>query len=71
MAIAGQKILIRAAHCTVQQFVANRAPVDNKILFLRCSVIESGQTSKSVEPQCVALGMHRHGIFAKLPAHNG
>ncbi len=63
MAVAGEEILIGAAHRAVQQLVAHRPAVDEEILVTRCVAIERWQTSKSEQAYAIAFGIDRQRIF--------
>ena len=71
MPITGEKILISTAHRAIEQTAFNRTAIDHQILFLRCCVIESRQSGKTVKPHPVALSRHGDRIIAKIAPHNG
>ena len=70
MAVAGEEILIGAAHRPLQQTVAHRPAVDEKKLLGRGRLVEGRQTDIAGKLVPFALGIDGQRILGELAAHH-
>ena len=72
MTVAGEEILISAAHRTDQQLVAHRAAIDEEILIARGRPIERRQAGEASQAEVFALRRDGQRVIAELtPQHGG
>ena len=71
VAVARQEVLVSAAHRAVQQLVAHRTAVDEKILVLRRRPVERRQARETREPEALAIGVDGQAVVGEVAAHHG
>ena len=70
VAVAGEEILIGAAHRALQQPVAHRAAIDEQILLRRGRAVQRRQADIARQPHGFAQGIDRQRIVGEIAAHH-
>jgi len=71
VAVAGEQVLVGAAHGAGKHAVAHWAAVDEQVLRLGAAAVQRRQAGVAGEHDAVALGVDGDGVFGKLPSHHG